>query len=325
MYSLSELEAAAERVHAVMPATPQQHWPLLSELVGCEVWAKHENHTPIGAFKVRGGINYVHGLLQRDPDVKEVVAASTGNHGQSVVYAARRAGLTATIVVPSGNNPEKTASMRALGADVVEHGADFNVALEQAHTIAQLRNAHLFESYHPDLVRGVASYALELFRGAPPLDTVYVPIGMGSGCNGVIAARDALGLNTTIVGVVAELAPAYLHSFAARAPVISNVCETFAEGLSVRIPHPDALEMILGGVDRVVAVSEDEIAQAMREIFSATHNVAEGAGASALAALKTEKHLVRDKRVGIVISGGNMDSPRYLKVLAGETPLMSGR
>lgn len=319
-FSLSALDAAAERVHRVIAPTPQQHWPLLSERVGAEVWVKHENHTPVGAFKVRGGINYVHGLLERDPDVKAVVAASTGNHGQSVVYAARRANLAATIVVPEGNNPDKNAAMRALGAELIEHGADFNAAFDHATSLASERGAHLFESYHDDLVRGVASYGLELFRGAPPLDVVYVPIGMGSGCNGVVAARDALGLSTRIVGVVAQGAPAYLQAFESRAPVRSNHCDTFAEGLAVRVVHPRALKMLLDGVERVVAVSDDAMAEAMRLYFSATHNVVEGAGAAPLAALLAEAGQVGGQHVAVVASGGNIDRARYTRVLQGETP-----
>lgn len=324
-YSLAALDEAAERVYAVMSPTPQLHWPLLSELTGAEVWIKHENHTPIGAFKVRGGINYVHALRERAPEVTELVAASTGNHWQSVIYAARRAGLKATVVVPQGNNLEKSASMRALGAELVEHGADFNVAFDHAKSLALTRGAHLFESYHHDLVRGVSSYALELFRGAPALDAIYVPIGMGSGCNGVVAARNALGLDTQIIGVVSEHAPAYLHSFNQRQVVTSNQCETFAEGLAVRIPHVGALEMILSGVERVVTVSDDELAESMRNLFSATHNVAEGAGASAFAALYKERLQMSGKRVAAVLSGGNIDRPRYAQALAGQTPRQSGR
>jgi threonine dehydratase len=319
-YSLAQLRRACARVHAVIPPTPQQQWPLLSAAAGAEVWVKHENHTPIGAFKVRGGINYVHKLCEREPATREVVAASTGNHGQSVVYAARRHGLDATIVVPEGNNPEKNASMRALGAELVEYGSDFNVALERAHTIAAERGAHLFESYHGDLVAGVASYALELFEGAPALDAVFVPVGMGSGCNAVVAARDALGLETRIIGVVAEQAPVYLHSFTQGKPVSSNLCQTFAEGLAVRIANPEALAMILDGVDHITAVSDDELAQAMRTLFSATHNVVEGAGASTFAALMRERADWAGRRIGIVLSGGNIDRARYLKVLNGETP-----
>jgi threonine dehydratase len=319
-FSLVAMDEAAARVHAVMPPTPQQHWPLLSEHVGAEVWVKHENHTPVGAFKVRGGINYVYGLVRREPSVTAVVAASTGNHGQSVVYAARRAGLSATIVVPVGNNPEKNAAMVSLGAELIEHGADFNVAFDFAGRLAVERGAHLFESYHDDLVRGVGSYALELFRGAPALDVVYVPIGMGSGCNGVVAARDALGLSTRIVGVVASGAPAYLHSFEQQMPVSSNHCATFAEGLAVRIPNPKALAMILEGVERVIAVDDDAIAEAMRVLFACTHNVVEGAGAAPFAALMAERERVTGQRVAVVVSGGNIDQPRYTEVLRGGTP-----
>ena len=207
MYDLASMEEAAARVHAVIPPTPQYVWPLLAEVTGCEVWLKHENHTPTGAFKVRGGINYVDGLKRREPDLAGVIAASTGNHGQSVTFAAKRVGLGTTIVVPEGNNPEKNAAMRGFGAELIEHGRDFNVSLELAADLAKERGLHLFPSYHADLVRGVGSYAMELFCGAPDLDTVYVPIGMGSGCNGVVAARDALGLKTRIIGVVAEKAP----------------------------------------------------------------------------------------------------------------------
>jgi threonine dehydratase len=320
MYDLASMEEAAARVHAVIPPTPQYVWPLLAEVTGCEVWLKHENHTPTGAFKVRGGINYVDGLKRREPDLAGVIAASTGNHGQSVTFAAKRVGLGTTIVVPEGNNPEKNAAMRGFGAELIEHGRDFNVSLELAADLAKERGLHLFPSYHADLVRGVGSYAMELFCGAPDLDTVYVPIGMGSGCNGVVAARDALGLKTRIIGVVAEKAPCYLHSFEQKTPVPTNSCDTFAEGLAVRIPHPEALAMILAGVERVVAVGEDEMAEAMRVIFSATHNVAEGAGASAFAALMKERETMQGKRVGVIVSGGNIDRPRYNRVLAGETP-----
>jgi threonine dehydratase len=319
-YSLKALRAAAARVYEHMPPTPQQHWPLLSEAAGLEVWVKHENHTPTGAFKIRGGINYLASLQAREPDVREVVAASTGNHGQSVAFSAGRAGLRATIVVPKGNNPEKNASVHGLGAELIEHGQDFNVAFEFAKTLARERGAHLFQSYHSDLVAGVASYALELFENAPPLDAVYVPIGMGSGCNGVVAARDALGLDTKIIGVVAKRAPVYLHSFAQRRPVPTNECATFAEGLAVRIAHPEALDMILGGVDRIVAVSEDALADAVRILFSKTHNIAEGAGAAAVAALMKERADMVGKRVAVVVSGGNIDQGRYLKILAGRTP-----
>ena len=320
MFDLPHLERVAKRVHQLMPATPQHHWPQLSELAGADVWLKHENHTPTGAFKIRGGINYIDQLLRREPGVRGVVAASTGNHGQSVVAAARRAGLDAAIVVPQGANPEKCAAMRARGAELIEHGKDFNEAFDHVDTIADQRGWHRFESYHPDLVAGVASYGLELFGALPELDTVYVPIGMGSGCNGILAARDALGHRAEVVGVVAEGAPAYLLSFEQRRPVSTNTCNTFAEGLAVRIPHPEALQLILAGVERVVAVSDQEIADAMRTLFSATHNVAEGAGASTVAALLKERSKHRGRRVAAVISGGNIDRVRYAEILRGSTP-----
>jgi len=307
-------------VHELMEPTPQHHWPLLSEQAGAEVWLKHENCSPIGSFKVRGGINYVHELLEARPGIKGVVGASTGNHGQSVVFSARRRGLQAAIVVPLGANPEKCAAMEARGADLVYHGKDFNEAFDHAQALAVERDWHLFESYHPHLVQGVASYALELFQGVADIHTVYVPVGMGSGCNGVVAARDALALPTQVVGVVAEKAPAYLYSFARKKPVSTNTNATFAEGLAVRIPHPEALEMLVSGVERIVTVSEDEMAQAMRDIFSCTHHVAEGAGASTLAALMKERDCLAGKRVAAIVSGGNIDTERYLQVLAGKTP-----
>ncbi len=320
MYELQVLERAAARVHELMEPTPQHHWPLLSEQAGAEVWLKHENCSPIGSFKVRGGINYIHELLDARPGTTGVVGASTGNHGQSVVFSARRRGLEAAIVVPLGANPEKCAAMQARGAELVYHGKDFNEALDHAQALAGERDWHLFESYHPHLVQGVASYALELFGGVADIHTVYVPVGMGSGCNGVVAARDALGLETQIVGVVAQKAPAYLHSFARKTPVSTNTNATFAEGLAVRIPHREALEMLLSGVDRIVAVSEDEMAQAIRDIFSCTHHVAEGAGASTVAALMKERDRLAGKRVAAIVSGGNIDTQRYLQVLAGKTP-----
>ena len=320
MFDLESLDQAAERVYAMMAPTPQHQWPLLSQKAGAEVWLKHENCSPVGSFKVRGGINYVHELMAADPSVQGLVAASTGNHGQSVVFSARRAGLEAVIVVPEGANPEKCAAMAARGAELVYHGKDFNEAFDHAHTLAEERGWHLFESYHPHLVQGVSTYALELFRGVPDIDTVYVPIGMGSGCNGVVAARDALGLDTVIVGVVAEKAPAYLHSFANKTPISTNSNATFAEGLAVRIPHPGALAMILEGVERVVAVSEDELAQGIRDIFACTHHVAEGAGASTVAAIMKERDDISGQRVAAIISGGNIDTERYLQVLSGHTP-----
>ena len=317
---LAQLEAAAEIVHSVMPPTPQYCWPLLCQRTGTETWVKHENQTPIGAFKVRGGLTYMRELKRQQPDVAGVVAATTGNHGQSVAFAARRAGLAAFIVVPHGNSTEKNAAMRALGSELIEHGRDFQAAHEHAMGLAAERGLHPLRSFHPWLLLGVASYALELFHAVLDIDTVYVPIGLGSGICGTIAARDALGLKTRVVGVVAENAPAYALSLASKAPVSTPSANTIADGMACRVPDNDALGFIFRGVDRLVTVSEDEIKAAMRHYFSDTHNVAEGAGAGPLAALLKEREGMAGKRVALILSGGNIDRPLYVSVLAAGAP-----
>ena len=316
MAGLDEIEAAGEVIYRHMGPTPEYCWPLICERAGTEVWVKHENHTPIGAFKLRGGLVYVDELLRREPDTPGVIAATRGNHGQSVAFAARGAGLRAVLVVPHGNSVEKNRAMRALGAELVEHGQDFNAAYDYAKDLAAERGLHLFPSYHPILVRGVATYSLELLRAVPDLDTVYVPIGLGSGINGALAARQALGLKTRVVGVVAEQAPTYARSFAAGRPVSTDSCDTVADGVSVRVPDADALAIILAGVERVVAVSEAEIEAAMRAYFADTHNLAEGAGAAPLAALIKEKDAMAGKKVGLILSGGNVDTAVYRNILA---------
>jgi threonine dehydratase len=313
--SLAQLEAAAALVHSVMPPTPQYCWPLLCQRAGAETWVKHENQTPVGAFKLRGGLNYMRMLKRAQPAVAGVIAATRGNHGQSVAFAAQRAGLAAVIVVPHGNSIEKNAAMRALGAELIEHGHDFQAAYEHAMGLAAERKLHPLRSFHPWLVEGVGSYALELFRAVPDLDAVYVPIGLGSGICGTIAARDALGLQTKVVGVVAENAAAYALSFAKKAPVSTNSADTIADGMACRVPDPDALEFIFKGAQRVVTVSEDEIKAAMRHYFTDTHNVAEGAGAGPLAALLQERQRMAGKRVALILSGGNIDRPLYAGVL----------
>ncbi len=319
MYTLAKLEAAAELVHRTMTPTAQIGWPLLAERCGCEVWVKHENHTPIGAFKLRGGLVYMEDLVKRQPDVACVIAATRGNHGQSIAFAARANGIGSVVVVPHGNSVEKNRAMRALGAELVEHGDDFNAALDHARALAEARGLHMLPSCHPLLVRGVASYSLEFLRAVPDLDTVYVPIGMGSGICGMIAARNALDLATTIVGVVAERAPTYALSFEAGKPVPTNTCDTLADGMAVRIPNAEALEIIVKGVERVVTVSEDDILAAMGHYFSDTHNLAEGAGAAPLAALLGERRRMRGRKVGLVLSGGNLDRALYLRAL-GKAP-----
>jgi threonine dehydratase len=311
----ADLESAARLVHATLAPTPQICWPLLSERVGAEVWVKHENHLPTGAFKVRGGLVYLDHLRRTTSEVRGVIGATRGNHGQSVGFAARWSGLDATIVVPHGNSREKNAAMRALGVTLIEHGDDFQAAREHSILLAEQTGLHLVPAWDPLLVRGVGSYALEWFRAVSDLDTVYVPIGQGSGICGVIAVRDALGLRTRIVGVVAEQAPAYALSFARRTPVSTETSDTMADGIAARVPHPDALAIILDGAERIVTVSEEEIQDAMRWYFSDTHNVAEGAGAAGLAALLQERQAMKGKRVGLVLSGGNIDREAYAAIL----------
>jgi threonine dehydratase len=316
MLTLADLDAAADLVHAVMPPTPQFCWPLLAARSGVELFVKHENHTPIGAFKVRGGLVYMADLRKSEPGVTGVISATRGNHGQSVALAARRHGLAATIVVPHGNSREKNAAMRTLGAELVEHGDDFQAAAEHAAELAETRHLHFVRSFDERLVAGVASYALELLRGVVDIDTVYVPIGLGSGICGMIQTRDALGLGTRVVGVVAAGAPSYALSFAAGKPVSTNSADTMADGLACRVPAAPAVEIILKGAERIVTVEEDEIRAAMRHLFTDTHNIAEGAGAATLAALLKEKARMEGKRVVIVLSGGNIDRALYAEVLA---------
>jgi threonine dehydratase len=318
MVNLAEIERAATLVHHVMLPTPQFCWPLLAARCGAEVWVKHENHTPTGAFKIRGGLAYLAALAEREPDLRGVIAATRGNHGQSVALAARRVDLTATIVVPHGNSREKNAAMRGFGAELVEHGHDFQAAYEHAHALAAERRLHFVRSYDESLVAGVASYALELFGAIADLDTVYVPIGMGSGIAAVMAVRDALGLRTKVAGVVAANAPAYALSFAAGKAVATNRADTMADGLACRVPDEQALAAIRQGAERIVEVGEDEIRAAMRHLFTDTHNVAEGAGAAPLAALLQEKERMAGKRVAIILSGGNVDRDVFAGVLAGE-------
>jgi threonine dehydratase len=312
-FSLADLEAAAGLVRTVVPATPQYAWPLLAGRTGAEVWIKHENHTPIGAFKLRGGLVYMDWL-------NGVVTATRGNHGQSVALAGRRAGVAVTILVPRGNSAEKNAAMEAFGAELIVHGRDFDEAKARAMEVARERNLHYLPSFDPLLVKGVATYALELFRAVADVHTVYVPIGMGSGICGVIAARDLLGLSTEIVGVVAAAAPAIALSVEAGHPVPTNSARTFADGMACRDPHADALAVIARGAARIVRVGEDEIAEAIRLLWIATHNVAEGAGAASLAALVRERDRMAGKRVGVILSGGNIDADMLRTVLSGQTP-----
>jgi threonine dehydratase len=307
MFDLRALEDAADLVHAVFPSTPQYAWPLLAARTGAEVWVKHENHTPTGAFKVRGGLTYMRALRRERPSVRGIISATRGNHGQSLAYAGRRAGLPVTIVVPHGNSVEKNAAMRALGATLFEHGADFDAAREEAARLAARERLEFAPSFAAELVLGVATYALELFRGAPPLDALYVPIGLGSGICGCILTRDLLGLSTEIIGVQSTHAPAYALSFAAGRAIATDRADTLADGMATRVPDPAALAIIRAGAARIITVGDDAIAEAIRAFWEDTHNLAEGAGAAPLAGLMAERDRMRGRRVGLVLCGGNID------------------
>ena len=315
MTSLDSLRSAQELVRRHVPPTPLHHWPLLSRRTGAEVWVKHENHTAIGAFKIRGGLVYMDRLKAREPDIPGVIAATRGNHGQSVALAAGLFGMAATIVVPHGNSVEKNVAMGALGAELVEHGEDFQEALEHAEALARDRGYHMLPSFHDDLVRGVASYGLEVFDRHDDIDTVYVPIGLGSGLCGTLRARDALGSGADVVGVVAANAPCYALSFAQGRSVSTNSSRTIADGMAVRVPHDGAVAEILAGAERIATVSEDEIRAAMRYYFTDTHNVAEGAGAAPLAALLRERGRMEGRKVVLVLSGGNVDRGVFSRIL----------
>ena len=314
--SRADLEHAAALVRSAMAPTPQYAWPLMCERAGAEVWVKHENHTATGAFKIRGGLVMLDSLKRAKPGLAGVVSATRGNHGQSIAYAGRRHGVRTVIVVPLGNSRDKNASMRAWGAELIEHGRDFDEAREHAAQLAREQGLESIGPFHVELVAGVGSYALELFSAVADLDAVYVPIGCGSGICGLIAWRDALGLKTKVIGVVSENADCYALSFEAGRPVETESANTFADGMAVRVPVPAALEMIRAGAERIVRVSDDEVKAAVRHFYTDTHNLIEGAGAAPLAALLKD-NARKGKRFAVIASGGNIDREAYISALGG--------
>ncbi len=324
LFTLDELTAAAATVHGLMPPTPAYAWPLLARATGADVVVKHENHTPTGSFKLRGGLVYVESLLRAGARPKGLVTATRGNHGQSIALAAAKNGIPVVIVVPEGNSREKNAAMEAFGGELVTGGKDFDESRAIAAAIQHQRGYHFVPSFHRELAKGVATYALELFTSHADLDVVYVPIGMGSGICGLITARDLLGLKAEIVGVVAENAPAFALSFAAGKAVPTATARTFADGMACRDPQAEALEIVLKGAARVVRVSEDEIAEAIRLYHTTTHNMAEGAGAAPLAALLQESHRMANKKVALIMTGGNIERARLVRILDGKTPNVAG-
>ncbi|MGF1474704.1 MAG: threonine dehydratase [Geminicoccaceae bacterium] len=321
MFDLTDLEAACALVHKLLPPTPCYAWPLLAEAAGRPVWVKHENHTPTGAFKVRGGLVYLDWLRRERPEVGTILSATRGNHGQSLAFAAARHGVTAKILVPQGNSREKNAAMRAFGATLVVHGKDFDEAKTEARRLAEAGEGFLVPSFDPLLCLGVATYAFELLKVRPDLETVYVPIGLGSGICGLVRTCDLLGVRARIVGVVSESADAYARSFEAGRMIETQTADTFADGMAVRVPDPLALEIIRAGVDRVVRVSDDKIADAVRLYYQATHNLAEGAGAAPLAALlKENREGVAAGESAVILCGGNIDAGVFSAILQGQTP-----
>lgn len=320
-FSRDQVEDALATVHAFVPPTPQYAWPLLRERLGMPVWVKHENHTPAGAFKVRGGMTYFAALAREQPQVRGVISATRGNHGQSVGWGARKYGLQATIVVPRGNSVEKNAAMRALGVELIEHGEDFQAAREHAIALAQRQGLHMVPSFHPELVKGVMTYWVEFFesfaRGEAPA-VVYVPIGQGSGFCAAAAARAYTGAASKLVGVVSAHATTYLDSFRAGKVVEAPVTTQLADGMACRIADPEALEVVLREAEDIVAVTDAEVADAMRILFADTHNVAEGAGAAGLAAVIQQRGRTKDKAVGFALTGGNVDTAVFARVLAGD-------
>jgi threonine dehydratase len=325
LFELDDLRRAESLVRRSFPPTPQYAWPLLGEAVGegqepVEVWVKHENHTPTGAFKLRGGLVYLDRLRRERPQVRGIVSATRGNHGQSLAYAGRALGLPVVILVPFGNSLEKNAAMAAFGAELIEHGRDFQEALEHAATVAAERGFELVPPFHRDLACGVGTYGLELLEAVADLDAVYVPVGMGSGITSLLTVRDLLGLHTEIVGVVSERAPATALSLAAGAPVSTPEAATFADGVACREPDAEAIATMIAGAARVLTVSEDDVAEAMRTLHRTTHNTAEPAGAIALAGLVSERRRRAGQRVAIVLTGGNVDMPMLAEVLGGATP-----
>ena len=315
--TLNDIETAAEVVYRSFSATPQYRWATLSQRLGTDCWVKHENHTPVGAFKVRGGLTYFHQLAQRGAMPREVISATRGNHGQSLGWAAREHGVACTIVVPQGNSIEKNAAMRALGVTLIEHGTDFQESREHAMRLAAERGAHMVPSFHPDLLRGVSTYWWEFFRAVPTLDVVYVPIGQGSGACSAIAAKLALGRGIKIVGVVSAHATTYADSIIAGRVVEAPVSTALADGMACRVADAEALAILAPHLDHVVHVTDAEVAQAMRALFIDTHNTAEGAGAASFAAAWQERDQLRGQVVGTTLCGGNVDSATFAEVLQG--------
>src|SRR3954447_5756494 len=307
MLTREDLDDATRIVRPHVPVTPAYRWPLLEQVTGAPTWVKHENATPTGAFKVRGGLVYVERLLASGRRGPGLVSATRGNHGQSIAYAGRAHGLPVTIVVPEGNSPDKNAAMVGFGATLVVHGQDFQEAREHAVALADERRLEMVPSFHADLVAGVATYAAELHEQAGALDVVYVPVGQGSGICAHLAVRDLLRVPTEVVGVVADRAPAHALSFEAGHAVSTETADTFIDGVATRVPDADAVDAMVRGASRFVRVSEEAAEEAMRVLWQSTHQMPEPSGALALAGLLADPGRSEGTTAAVVMTGGNCD------------------
>ena len=312
--TLKDAYAARPRVYRVVKPTPLMRHALLSAETGLDLYVKHENHNPTGAFKIRGGLNLIASLSAEER--RGVITASTGNHGQSIAYASQREGVPCTIVVPRGNNPEKNAAMRALGAEVIEFGRDFDEAREKVEQMQHERGLRYVHSANePLLIAGVATYALEIFDDLPDVDVVLVPIGGGSGACGCSIVRTGIGSRAKVIGVQAAGADAFARSWRTHTRVVGDKADTFAEGMATRVTFDLPFGILQRELDDVVTLGEDELAEGVRLALRATHNLAEGAGGSALAAALKLRDRLAGRKVVCVMSGGNIDRATLRRVL----------
>jgi len=313
--TLQDVYLARQRLQGVLQPTPLMRHPLLAAELGCEVYVKHENHNPTGAFKVRGGVNLV-STFDDDARRRGVVTASTGNHGQSIAFACQRAGVPCRIYVPVGNNPEKNAAMRAFGATVVEHGRDFDEArLEVERVVREQGLRYVHSANEPLLIAGVGTYALEIFERLPDADVVFVPIGGGSGASGLVTVRDALGAKADVIGVQAERADAFTRSWRGPERVVGDSADTFAEGMATRVTFDLPFDILKRGLRDIVTLSEAELEDGVRLALRTTHNLAEGAGAAPIAAAWKRRADLKGKTIVCVMSGGNLDTQTLRRIL----------
>jgi len=312
--TLEDIYAARLRVYSAVKRTPLMRHPLLTAETGLDIFVKHENHNPTGAFKVRGGLNLI-GSLSAD-ERRGVMTATTGNHGQSIAFACQREGVPCLIVTPVGNNPEKNAAMRALGAEVRESGRDFDEARDTVEAMQAERGwRYVHSANEPLLIAGVATYALEIFEELPEADVILVPVGGGSGASGCGIVRSGIGSRTKVIGVQAERADAFARSWRTRSRIVGDRADTFAEGMATRVTFDLTFDILQHELDDIVTLTEDELAEGVRLALRSTHNLAEGAGAAPLMAAMKLRDRLAGKKIVCVMSGGNIDTATLRRVL----------